>query len=142
MKPFLAIILSVALLLSAGITLAGPEDICGTWINTEYMHPPHQRKAQKRIFNPDRTVTTYRYESSQSPIFEGTYTITEQWTDSEENTCYKVKATGKLAGQTAVWYLLCRIGDSGKSLEIMYHPVDYHKKLDPTHPSYRVYQRK
>jgi len=139
-KPFLAITLSVALLISAGITLAGSEEICATWINTEYHKGIHHRKLQKRIFSPDGTLREYRDESSPSPDWEGTYTITEKWTDSEENIWYKIKVTEPLHG--SLLYFLARISDSGKTLEFVCHLVDYHKEFDPKHPSYRIYYRK
>ena len=142
MKPFLVITLSVVLLISAGITLAGPEEICATWINTEYFKGNQYEKYQKRIYSPDQTFWSYRYESLPSPDCEGTYTIAEKWTDSEKNTWYKIKKDGKCHGEQFVNYYLIRISDSGKTLEHVRHPVDYHKELDPKHPSFRIYYRK
>jgi hypothetical protein len=146
MKTILAIMLSLALLIFAGTTLAESEDIWGTWVTTEQPKggSGSLHLSQKRVFSPDGMVKFYFYESSQSPEFEGTYTITEKWTDSEANIWYKMKATGKSTryGDKAGWYLLARISDSGKTLEYVYHPLDYHKKLDPNHPSYRILYRK
>ena len=143
MKTILAIALSLALLIFSGITLAGSEDIWGIWITTEQPKGDSLHVSQKRVFSSDGKIKFYRYESSQSPEFVGTYNITEKWTDSEGNIWYKMKATGKSIryGDNAGWYLLARISDSGKTLEYVYHPVDYHKKLDPNHPSYRIIYR-
>ncbi len=142
MKPFFAITLSVVLFISAAITLAGSEEICGTWINTEYYKGIHHSKWQKRIFSPDGTTRFYREVSLTSPDFDGTYTITEKWTDSDKNIWYKVKTTGKMYGDQYVAHYLFRISNSGKTLESVYHPVDYHKELDPKHPTYRILYRK
>ena len=144
MKTILAIMLSLALLIFAGMTLAGSEDICGTWVNTEQPKGRYYPVEEKRVFSLDGMFKFYRYESSQSPEFEGTYTITEKWTDSQGNIWYKMKAMGKSLKyrDNVEWYLLSRISDSGKTLEYVYHPLDYHKKLDPNHPSYRILYRK
>jgi len=144
-KPILSVISVFAILILVGIWAIGEqmcvaqeeEEICGTWLNTEYKRPP-----QKWIFSPGGTCELYNMESSPSPLFEATYTITERWTDSEGNIWYKVKAPGKFLGEEVEWYLLARVSDSGKTLEYVRHPVDYHKELDPNHPSYRVYYRK
>lgn len=144
MKTISVITLNLALLIFAGMTLAGSEDIWGTWVNTEQPKGRYHHVSEKRVFSPEGMFKFYYYESSQSPEFEGTYTITERWTDSEGNICYKIKATGKSIKyrDKVEWYLLSRISDSGKTLEYVYHPLDYHKKLDPNHPSYRILYRK
>lgn len=144
MKTILAITLSLALLIFVRMTLAGSEDIWGTWVNTEQPKGKYHHVEEKRVFSPDGMFKFYYYESSQSPEFEGTYTITERWTDSEGNIWYKMKAEGKSIKyrDKVQWYLLSRISDSGKTLEYVYHPLDYHKKLDPNHPSYRILYRK
>ncbi len=144
-KPMLWVISVFAILILVGIWAIGEqtcvaqenEEIWGTWVNTEY-----KRHAQKRIFSPDRTYEVYSSESAPSPYIEGTYTIAEKWTDSEENIWYKWKGTGTYGKQKVEAYCLARISDSGKTLEYVYHPVDYHKELDPNHPSYRIYYRK
>jgi len=144
-KSMLCVSSVFAILILAGIWAIGEQtcvaqekdEILGTWLNTEYKRHP-----QKWIFSPDETCEVYNSESAPSPFFEATYTIAEKWTDSEENIWYKLKATGKLGKQKAEWYYLARISDSGKTLEYVYHPVDYHKELDPNHPSYRIYYRK
>ena len=151
-KSISCVISVFVILILAGIWAMGEqtcvaqenEEICGTWLNT---NPPkkdvrYSRYAQLWIFSPDATVKFYRYDSSPSPGFEGTYTITEKWTDSEENIWYKMKAPGKFYGEEVEWYFLARISDTGKTLEFVRHPVNYHKELDPNHPSYRIYYRK
>ena len=144
MKTILAMTLCLALLILIGTASAGSEEIWGTWVTPEQPTGDSLHVSQKRVFSADRMVKFYHYESSQSPEFEGSYTIAEKWTDSEGNTWYKMKATGKSLryGDKAGWYLLARISDSGKTLEYVYHPFDYHKKLDPDHPSYRIIYRK
>ena len=138
MRTIFAIVLSLALLIFAGTNLAGSDDIWGTWLTTEKPKGDSLHVSQKRVFSSEGKIKFYRYESSQSPEFVGTYTITEKWTDSEGNNWYKLKATGTSIryGDKAGWFLLARISDSGKTLEYVYHPSDYHKKLDPNHPSY------
>lgn len=144
MKTILAIILSSALLIFAITAAAESEAIWGIWVTTEKPKGDSLHASQKRVFSSDGTIKFYRYESSPSPEFEGTYTIAEKWTDSEGNIWYKINATGKSIryGDKAGWFLLARISDSGNTLEYVYHPVDYHKKLDPNHPSYRIIYRK
>jgi hypothetical protein len=148
-KSMLCFISVFVILILAGIWAIGEqtcaaqenEEICGTWLNTEYKGHRH---GQKWIFSPDGTFQQYSLESSPSPQFEGNYTITERRTDSEGNIWYKLKATGEVffGKEKAKWYFLGRIGDSGKTLEYNYHPVEYPKELAPDHPSYRVYYRK
>ncbi len=138
MKPFIAITLSLAFLISTAITSAGDEDICATWVNTEYKH----QKYQKRIFGPDGTVKFYRYEDSPSPEFYGTYTIDKKWTDSEQNIWYKVRTPGKFHGNQVEYYFLSKISDSHRKLEFVFHVSNYHEEMNPDHPTYRVYYRK
>jgi hypothetical protein len=144
MKTILVIMLSLALLIFAETTSAESENIWGTWVNTEQPKGRYHHVSEKRVFSPDGMVKFYYYESSQSPEFEGTYAITEKWTNSDGNTWYKMKASGKSIkyGDKAEWYFLARISDSGKTLEYVYHPLEYHKKLDPNQPSYRILYRK
>ena len=138
MKTFFSISLTMALLIIGGVTGAESEEICGTWINKEYKFQPYQ----KRVFNLDGTIKFYRYEDSPDPDFEGSYSIDEKWTDSDERIWYKVKAAGEFHKNQVEYYLLCRITNSGKMLEFVFHISDYHKKLNPNHPTYRVYYRK
>jgi hypothetical protein len=144
MKTILVISLCSALLIFAGTASAESEDICGTWVNTEQPKGKYHHVSQKRVFSPDGMVKFYYYELGQSPEFEGTYTITEKWTDSGGNIWYKMKVTGKSIryNEKVGWYFLSRISDSGKTFEYVYHPLDYHKKLDPDHPSYRIIYRR
>ena len=138
MKLFIFIVSSLVLLTFTGITLAGDEKISATWINTDYNHFTFQ----KRVFNPDGTFRFYRYESSPSPEFEGTYSIIEKWTDSEKIIWYKLKATEIKRGKsTEDYYYLSKISDSGKKLEFVFHASDYLRVINPDRKTYRVYFR-
>ena len=41
MKSFFALTLSISFLILAGIVRAESEEVCGTWINTEYKFREH-----------------------------------------------------------------------------------------------------
>lgn len=144
MKTTSVILFSFVFLFFADITLGESEDIWGTWVTTKKPKGDSLHVSQKRVFTSGGEIKFYFYESSQSPEFEGTYVVAEKWTDAGKNTWYKIKATGKSLryGDKAGWYMLTRISDSGKTLEYVYHPLEYHKKLDPDHPSYRILYRK
>jgi hypothetical protein len=138
MKLCIFILSSLVLLTSAGITLAGDEEISATWINTDYNHFTFQ----KRVFNTDGTFKFFRYDSSPSPELEGTYSIIKKWTDSEKNLWYKLKATEIKRGKsTEDYYYLLRISDSGKKLEFVFHASEYLKVINPDRKTYRVYFR-
>ena len=119
------------------------EELHGTWINEEYKGstPPFG----KLVHNPDGTWEFFRKEAApwetDVEVLEGgwigggfgTYTIEDEWTDSDGNVWYKVEA---VIGGLEKFYLLMKISDSNRVLEYMVDGVDYREEIDPTDVPY------
>lgn len=115
------------------------EELYGTWINMEYkgVSEPHEI----HVLNPDGTMVFYRTEKAvwetDLEVEEGewikmsswTYTIDEEWTDSDGNVWYKVKAT---TGIPPSLHLLMKVSDSNRVLEYMAGRINYHEDIDYT----------
>jgi hypothetical protein len=62
-----------------------------------------------------------------------------RWKDSQGNIMYKIHWVGSWG---KAGYSLCRISNSGKTLEYMNSHNDYPKEIDPNSSYYRKYNRK
>jgi hypothetical protein len=75
------------------------------------------------------------------------YTIESKWTDEEGSVWYRQFVTayfeysGKLQEHSR-FYVLSRISDSGKKLELTRAAEDYPEEIDSESPEYRVFFRK
>jgi hypothetical protein len=143
MKSIIALVLSVILCIFTMNVLAGEdyyfarddEELYGTCINLYYGTNP----AQKLVFSPNGTGWSAANANSKLPIWRMRYLITAKWRDSQGNIMYKTHWVGSLGN---AGYSLCRISNSGKTLEYMNSHNDYPKEINPKSPYYRMYNRK
>lgn len=111
------------------------EELYGTWINLYYgTNPP-----QKLVYNPNGTGWSATNANSKLPTWKIRYLITGRWKDSQGNIMYKTHWVGSWG---KAGYSLCRISNSGKTLEYMNSHNDYPKEIDPKSSYYRKYNRK
>jgi hypothetical protein len=136
MNRLLALALLAVVLTLSNIVFAGSDELCGSWINVDYKN--HFQKPVKVIFNPDGKFEKYRNADSKFPQWEGTYKITEKWTDSEGNIFYKFQQKDQLERD---WKHLCKISNSGKILEFVYGNDEYPTEVIPGPQYYLIYFR-
>ena len=104
------------------------EEIYGIWVNEEY----DATSAHARWdWNSDGTWASYS-QTTNVPAWEGKYSITEKWTDVEGNVWYKVKWEDMHTGYDG--FGLCKISDSGNTIEQSFSTDDYPAKIDPNKP--------
>ena len=139
MKSFVALILALAFLSLTGNALTeektylptNNEEICGTWVNTEY-----HLVAQKVVMNPDGTWG-WAMRANAELDMKFTYKLKEKWTDSEGNIWYKVR----LKSHRGEDYVLVKISNSGNTREVAFNRNEYPTKIDPKEVNYRIYYR-
>jgi hypothetical protein len=111
------------------------EEFFGTWVNEN-----SPISIEKLVFNPDGTVMAYA-NVSITVGYEGTYEITDKWSDSSGNIFYRF-----------YWIIpvhrprkngLARISDSGETLEMNFYPEGLPEEIDPNSyiGEYRIYYR-
>jgi hypothetical protein len=135
MNRLLVLALTVLVLTLTNGVLAGSEELCGTWVNTGY---DNSHKSMRVIFNPDGKFEKFRNANSKFPQVEGTYKITEKWTDSEGNIFYKFQQNDQYERE---WKHLCKISKSGKILEFVYGNDEYPTEVTPQPGYYSKYFR-
>jgi hypothetical protein len=121
-------------LLYAGDVFPQSDEICCTWINTDYTS---SERPQKMIFNYDGTFETYRSKETQNPIIRGVFQIDQKWTDTEGSIWYKIKMFDMYGTQ----HNLVRIDKDGDKLEFMRKPHAYPESIDSDASNYSAYSR-
>jgi hypothetical protein len=113
------------------------EEIYGTWVNTDYNYTGRWAKG---VFHPDGTFVTYQADSSITPYYFGTFTITEKWTDSEGNIWYKIISIDQIY---TIYYELHKISNNEMTWEYVWSNSDYPKEIDPddTTSNRKIYYR-
>ena len=143
MKSIIAMVLSVILSTFTMSLFAGEdyyfarddEELYGTWITLYYgTNPP-----QKLVYNPNGTGWSATNANSKLPALKIRYLITGKWMNSRGHIMYKTHWVGSWGDSG---YSLCRISNSGKTLEYMNSHNDYPKEIDPNSSYYRKYNRK
>jgi len=130
------------------------EVLFGTWINTEYEGAKYWSRTAKRVIDPNPNAFGENIESDigkpsgsmgyysniadTETSDEATIAITEKWTDDEGNRWYKVKYY--LYSYNTIAFMLCKIDDSGETLEFMVSDWRF-PELDADSYEYRIYFR-
>ena len=122
-----------------------PEDLlCGRWVNPYYdqWHPLCTCYEGKVVFSPNGTIHFYwkTFTSEYAYIGgNGTYEVTESWTDWQGSYWCTFKAHFPLGPST--FYHLCKIDNSGSIMEIAWNDREYPDKLDRKTIEYSIYYR-
>jgi len=137
-KFVLFLILVVAVLIVVGSCAKEKPDyiskdyeIYGTWVNPDYNKTSSWGKI---IFYPYGKFELYHADTkTRFDIFED-FIVTNKWTDSKGNIWY----TCIFEGGNRNWdaYVLIKISNSGKTLELADSTSDYPKEVDPKDSSY------
>ena len=102
-----------------------PEELCGGWVNRDY---DETEKNVRWDFYPDGTWASYRTLSSRAPRWSGSYIVSAKWTDSEENTWFKVFWQDTI--ERINGYGLICIDQSGNTMESAHSSWYYPSKID------------
>jgi len=106
-------------------------ELYGTWVNTDYNETGLWGKF---IFYPYGIFELYHADTkTRFDKFED-FIVTNKWTDSKGNVWY----TCIFEGASGNWdtYVLAKISNSGKTLEMAVSIGDYSKAVDPQDSSY------
>jgi len=115
-------------------------EIYGTWINPDAK--PIVQKA-KIVIHPNGKMELYPTITSAS-FGHNEFVITNKWIDSKGNIWYTlIFDWGELYQQDTFDpdYVLCKISDSGKTLELSWTNTDYLKEIDPNYTDYHILYR-
>jgi hypothetical protein len=143
MKFFSNLIVVVILVAFSGTVLAGEseykakdnEELFGTWVNMDYNDEMH---AHMIIFKLGE-YGIYSSANDNEPMWTAEYRISQKWTDAKGNIWYKYRFK---AGAMGSGFELCKISESGKTLEYIFSQWEYPKDLDANSEYYRKYNRK
>lgn len=134
MRSFYVLVLCASLLFYAGGTFPQSDEICCTWINTNY---EASARPEKMIFNYDGTFETYKSKEAIDPIMRGVFQIDEKWTDSAGTVWYKIK----MIDMYGTKHNLIRISKKGENLEFVRKLYDYPDAIDKDASDYSTYSR-
>jgi hypothetical protein len=135
MKALFVAALCISLIFYAGKTFAESEEICCTWINTEYTS---DSRPQKIEFHIDGTFAAYKTKPSADATQRGTFQIIKKWKDSEENIWYQIKMENPITGTK---YKLARVKKSGDRLEFVCNSEKFPTEIEKKNPDYSNYVR-
>jgi hypothetical protein len=153
-KLIVIIFLIATFVVLAGIKKSVKEELYGTWVNPEYEEKKYWYRTAKRVIDPDPNMFSeniksdigepngsmgyYAQISDTETSHEATISIIEKWTDSEGSVWYKIKYY--FYTYHPIGYMLCKISDSGSTLEFMVS--DWHfPDFDPSSSEYYIYHR-
>jgi hypothetical protein len=136
MKARFSVLVCFLMVFYAGECLSDNDEICQTWVNTNYVDGV---KPQKLTLNYDGTFQGYKTKSSHDPIETGVFQVAKKWKDSEENIIYQIKMSELLAGKTK--YMLARVNKTGDKLIFCCDPEKYPDQINESLSSYCSYER-
>ena len=118
--------------------------IYGIWINEDYVSGSATPYPEARWnFIADGTLEgSNRLYEGVIPFPTGTYEIEECWSDSENNSWYKMKVDCSSCGWSDVYFLV-KLSVDETALEIAFSNLEYPAEivLDSYRVSYRIYYR-
>jgi hypothetical protein len=138
------IILVLAVLIIAGscatdkMTFISKEyEIYGTWVNSDYSNTGKQIKM---VFYHNGIIE-YFFSDIPKSGNTGEFVITNKWTDSKGNIWYTLISI--VESEKLILYMLTKISNSGKTLEVDWTMNDYPEIINPNDltSSYRIYYR-
>jgi len=112
------------------------EELYGNWVNSDYNDTT---RAARHIIT-DGLIQLHATDDSPRVAAINLYTITDKWYDSEGNIWYKAIITERAKKETLGTdslsstepiYVLAKISNSGKILEVVKYSVDYPTEFDP-----------
>ena len=135
MKILLLLALCSSLLIFATNSYSESDEICCTWVNTNYTsgNPP-----QKLIFSFDGTFASYNTKNTNDALKRGMYSIAKKWQDSDGNIWYQIKMQDP---NSETRYKLAKISDDGKVLEFICKTDKYPVDISSEDTAYCKYNR-
>ena len=110
-------------------------EIYGTWVNPD-AKPVLQHG--KYVIHPNGKMEVYDTITS-IPFFPVEFDITNKWIDSTGDIWYTlILDVGEISGRR---YVLAKISDPGKTLELSQTNSDYLKEIDPKYTEYHIVYR-
>ena len=103
------------------------EELYGTWVNEDY-NSSIRHAIQE--YKSDGTWIDYQKTTDEIPYEDGTYTITDKWTDSYGDICYKIRWETPYLGRSG--YGLNCISDSGSTMKSANSFSDYPTQINPS----------
>ena len=107
------------------------EELYGTWVNENYNSSPRSAIYE---FKADGTWIMYRKTTDEISYEDGSYTITDKWTESNRDVCYKIIWKNDYLARSG--YELRCISNSGYSMEAANSSSDYPTQIDPSKGSW------
>ncbi len=119
-------------------TPGGTSTISGTWVNPDYDGEGYPAKAVVTD-NGDGTFTVVMYitVSDTEPFGTVTMTVTNQWTDPEENLFLEVEGIES----DELIYELIKIHADNQTMEVNISYDGYPTEIDPDSEEYQIYYR-
>ena len=130
---YLTIVLAVAFLFVTCATekeVSVPtecKELYGVWINPAYQN--NSSYNEKMVFYQNGVLLEYIRASNEQPYLIIAYNAVDKWSDEQGNTYFKLNAKAQTGG---VIYVLIRLFDSGKSLELSLGVMAPPEEIDRT----------
>ena len=110
------------------------EELYGTWVNEEYNNSPRSAIWE---YKADGTWVIYRKTTDKISYEDGTYTITDKWTEGNGDVCYKIIWKTDYLARSG--YELRCISNSGSTMEAANSDSDYPTRIDRTKGSWQYF---
>jgi hypothetical protein len=112
----------------------GNEELYGTWVNEDYNSSSRWAIWE---YKADGTWVVYGKTTDEISYGDGTYTITDKWTESNDDVCYKINWKEDYVAMSG--YTLACISNSGSTMEAANSDSDYPIRIDQTKNSLQYY---
>ena len=114
--------------------------LIGSWVNPQY---DAERQSSRFEYKSDGTYSLYPTTYATKPSNVYTFTVEEEWKDSEGVQWYKIVFT-VIPPDWRFWYYLIRISPDGMIYEedlIRAHLREFPSSIDPESYFYAIYKR-